>query len=731
MFRSGFMFLCVYLCGWLPQAQGQGLTGTLFQERLKQLGAENAIIDMNVKVTLGPGDNPLSPESTTLWGSLVRPKEGLDQPLPTIVVATGYRRDVVGLLYLGLVPHGYNLLAIDNRGTGLSQGSWTGLDLIEQYDVKFIIDHWIPAQPWSDGKVGMIGASYMGIVQLLSSGLIDVDAEGQPVHLKAIMPLVSSADSYREVVFQGGNYNLEFASIWSALTNFFSILPPLGLLSGDKAPSRDDIELIQATLKEHLAQVPNNIKTALFDASFVNDVPGYYRRSPIVYWPEKPADGWPFPSGKRQISPRIPTLMTGGWYDIFTPGSLNGFQYGLQRHERGSKALIIGDWYHLSGALGLGLPSIANMKLAARWFDSKIKGVEDCFLGEYPVLMKVMGIDRWRAEKDWPLSEERTEARAFHLSRVPARRGFFSSWFRDNQHFQMGTEADRSKFRPDPSLEHRVRLNDLQGLSSAPTRRWTAGITSLPAEVQKFFLGKKDALWRADAGPRDPEETLLFSTEPLSEDLEIVGPLTLSFWARTDFLPFPSKELVKNTLNALGSLVDVQSNAAVDLMMARDIQWIAGLEDIRPDGKTLNVTEGWLRGTQRQNAPARADDRAGTMDPNYRPFDPFYRMLQTPQLKIEEDVVYPYVVELWPTAHVFKKGHRLRLTLAGSDIPHLLPFLQPSLNTLVINAEHPAQLSFKTTRNTVGEGSTWHWVDNPDQYLLEQHDECPKDKETH
>lgn len=721
-----FMVVLTLLGVFIPSQSlpAQGVTGTLFEARLTQLGVRDAVIDMNVKITIDKTDNPFAEEPAVLWGSLVRPRESLDHPLPTIVVATGYRRDVIGLLYLGLVSHGYNLLAIDNRGTGLSQGAWTAMDFVEQYDLKHIIDRWIPEQSWSDGKVGMVGASYMGIIQLLSSGWVDVDENGEPKHLKAVMPLVSAADSYREVVFQGGNFNLEFASIWAGFTNFFSILPPLGLLSGPKAPSASDIAIVQKTLKDHLAAVPTNIKTALFDSSFVNDVPGYYRRSPIIYWPEKPSPSWPFAEGKRQIPSLIPTLMTGGWYDIFTPGSLNGFQYGLRQHDRGNKAIIIGDWYHFSGALGLGLSSIGSMQLAARWFDAKIKGVQDCFLYDYPVLLKVMGIDRWRAEQDWPLPAERTENRAFYLTRSPAHKSIFTAWLNDGKHFTLSPKPDFSPSFYQPELEHRVRLSDMQGLDSAPTRRWTAGLTALPGEIEKFFLGKSDALWRDDNGPRDPEETLAFSTEVLPEDLEVVGPLTLTFWARTRFLPFPAKNEISSMLNKLGKIMDVESNAMVDLLMQKDVQWVGALEDIRPDGKTLNITEGWLRATQRQNKANAAPAIDGSLDPNYHPFDPFYRMLNTPRLSVEDNVLYPYVVELWPTDHVFKKGHRIRLTLSGSDIPHLLPFLQPAKQTLVIDAQHPARLEFKTTRNQVGEGKTWRWIDDPDSYLTTHKDQC-------
>ena len=79
--------------------------------------------------------------------------------------------------------------------------------------------------------------------------------------------------------------------------------------------------------------------------------------------------------------------------------------------------------------------------------------------------------------------------------------------------------------------------------------------------------------------------------------------------------------------------------------------------------------------------------------------------------------MYPYVVEVWPTENVFKQGHRIRLSISASDVPHLFPVLRSSRNTIVIDAGHPARLDFKQV-NKSGEGSTWKWIDDVSQYLL-------------
>jgi len=52
-------------------------------------------------------------------------------------------------------------------GSGSSEGGWGTRSAREIDDVAWIIDHWIPEQPWSSGKVGMYGPSYMGITSYL------------------------------------------------------------------------------------------------------------------------------------------------------------------------------------------------------------------------------------------------------------------------------------------------------------------------------------------------------------------------------------------------------------------------------------------------------------------------------------------------------------------------------------------------------------------------------------
>ncbi|HZK74787.1 MAG TPA: CocE/NonD family hydrolase [Clostridia bacterium] len=102
--------------------------------------------------------------------------------------------------------HGYAVINVDPRGTWNSQGDATFYSAQEALDVYDLIE-WAGTQPWSNGKVGMSGVSYLAIVQWRA-------AAEHPPHLAAINPWEGVSDRYREMAYHGGIPENRFGPMW-------------------------------------------------------------------------------------------------------------------------------------------------------------------------------------------------------------------------------------------------------------------------------------------------------------------------------------------------------------------------------------------------------------------------------------------------------------------------------------------------------------------------------------
>jgi hypothetical protein len=152
------------------------------------------------------------------------------------------------------------------------------------------------------------------------------------------------------------------------------------------------------------------------------------RPSTLTGWrtPQRTRIGVQFPpcAGYEQIS--AAALNISGWYDIFLWGTFQNYlgmrQRASTKHARLNQRLIIGPWSHsnftgsfpereFGAAASSDALDLTGFQL--RWFDRWLKDVDDGMDQEPPVMLFVMGIDRWRAEADWPLPD--TQCRSYYL----------------------------------------------------------------------------------------------------------------------------------------------------------------------------------------------------------------------------------------------------------------------------------------------------------------------------
>lgn len=102
---------------------------------------------------------------------------------------------------------GYNFLGVNVRGTGASGGEFSYYHPSEGEDGADIIA-WAARQPWCDGNIGMVGASYGGHTQIKVAAL-------RPANLRAIVPIATDGCDYRDEAMAGGIFNAGMLAHWS------------------------------------------------------------------------------------------------------------------------------------------------------------------------------------------------------------------------------------------------------------------------------------------------------------------------------------------------------------------------------------------------------------------------------------------------------------------------------------------------------------------------------------
>ncbi len=170
--------------------------------------------------------------------------------VPTILIRTPYNKGTAPTAnYQAFVDHGYAVVVQDVRGRWESQGDFAPLTQ-EGPDGDDTLN-WVAKQPWSNGKVGMQGGSYLGIVQW------KVALMNNP-HLKAMFTWVSGDDDYRDRLYStGGALKLGHRLLWIEenlrdyelpVPDFNKYIFTLPLRHADRAASGRSVPLFQETL---------------------------------------------------------------------------------------------------------------------------------------------------------------------------------------------------------------------------------------------------------------------------------------------------------------------------------------------------------------------------------------------------------------------------------------------------------------------------------------------------
>jgi hypothetical protein len=314
------------------------------------------------------------PDGVSLVADLYRPYG--ETPQPTILIRTPYTRR--GPIYHPLVfysqrfaERGFNVVCQDVRGCNDSEGEFAPF-IHEEADGQATID-WIVQQPWSDGKVGMWGESYVGYTQWA--------AVGAPA-LQALFPGITHSQL---MDYPGDGLELDTLLRW--MLTLDALRRP-GLRPWERMQRASNADVQDRLLADAFMHLP----LATVDEVFLGRPEPFYREMLTDLSPDHAY--WQSTSQAHKVAAAPPTHFISGWHDIFLNGLLNDYQLQLAAGKQ--PYLTIGPWTHMDYRV-----AFDAFHEAVAWFSAHLKG-ERRWLRPDPVRIFVMGAGEWRSFSSWP-----------------------------------------------------------------------------------------------------------------------------------------------------------------------------------------------------------------------------------------------------------------------------------------------------------------------------------------
>jgi len=440
-------------------------------------------------------------------------------PFPVILTRTPYGKgDANNSDARFYASQGYVYVSQDCRGRGPSQGVWEPHR--NEADDGHDAQGWLLEQPWCNGKIGTTGGSYVGFTQWIA-------APEAGDYLKCMFTVVPLMDCY-DTQYVGGALNLALAMGWGSDMSYRGG-------NGARTQTWDEQRWLEAFRTLPLCEWDKAIGRKV---QYLRD----WVAHPTFddYWAKVGVrDKW------EQIC--VPTLVIGGWYDIFAKPVLENTNAvkKLSRCEqvRRQQYVIMGPWSHGVGPAKVGdldfgpRANVRLRELESRWFDYWLKG-KDTKVEQWPALrIFVMGRNDWRDENEWPL--ERTQFTPYYLHSA----GSANTLDGDGR-------LDPAAPRDEPQ-DHFV----YDPMDPVPT------------------LGGCN-LMACPIGPHDQRtaerrrDVLVYTSQPLEKELEVTGPVKVVLYAASS---------------------------------APDTDWTGKLVDVHPDGRAFNLCDGILRARYRES----------------------------------------------------------------------------------------------------------------------------------
>jgi putative CocE/NonD family hydrolase len=553
---------------------------------------------------------------------------------PTIVCITPYDKTERRYTEIAdfFVPHGYAVVLQDLRDRHRSQGTkeyfhsatpHTGED---GYDTI----EWIAAQPWSNGRTGMVGSSYAGITQVRT-------ALESPPHLTAIWPDVEPTNTYHHQTREGGAMQLHM--FWALYIHAADAQD----VQGDPA-KQEEVWHDLRNLRQLFWRWPwHEGQLALRHVPTLDETLENYvsRAAYDEWWAKKENDFTRYWADHADI----PATITTGWYDGFPHADTEYFA-AMVNQSSSPQRLIVGPWSHVGMRGDATYTLDVDFGEAARWgvrhyFEQQLeffnRWLPDEATGhpadEAPVKIFVMGggsgrktelgkLDhggRWRDEHEWPPARAVPTTYYLHgdgslrLDAPPADGG--------PRRFTYDPE------NPVPTIGgNYCAVGELppagEGMEPAWMRLLNPALllrnimTPGPAdqkESAEFFTAREPYRRLSER-----DDVLVYQTEPLVEAVEVTGPVEVELWI---------------------------ASSAVDTDFTAKLVDVYPPNEDYPEGYDMLINDSLIRTRFR---------------------DGFEH-----EVLMEPGTAYGVNLRLPPTSNLFAAGHRIRVDVSSSNFPRL------------------------------------------------------------
>jgi putative CocE/NonD family hydrolase len=515
------------------------------------------------------------------------------QPLPVLLNRTPYNKQALAELAVWYAERGYVVALQDTRGRYKSEGTFSKVQPADATDGYDVIE-WLAKQPYANGMVGMWGTSFSAHTEAGA-------AQYNPPSLKSmVLNMGGLANGWDHGVRYRGTYEMgrQLTWAWSQLLADARTPDVKALLAKEKVEDWYSVQPMRRGLNP--LSVDSQYEGWYFDFFEHADYDAYWK-DPMLAWDEHYGE-----------TSDIPMMHVGGWYDIFTAGTFKNFTE-LRKLKKTPQRIVIGPWTHggnnrsYAGDVAYGdsaaIPDFLT-DFHLRWFDHHLKGSTNGVDKDPAVRVFVMGTGNgrkdangrllhggyWRSSETWPVSDTRM---------VPY------------------------YFQPDGSL----RTAKPKALQSKTTYTFdprhpvpTIGGGASARLKDGAYNQREDPRFPPSAAPwlplRSRADVVVFQTEPLAEDMTVIGPITVKLFASA-------------------STVDADFTAKLVDVYPSSTDW--------PGGFDLNITDAIVRGR--------------------------YRATRDHAVMLQPGRVYEFTIDPFPTANVFKKGHRIRVDISSSNFP--------------------------------------------------------------